>query len=90
MSKEDLIKAHIEAHWNKTNGKKLSIDLLLETFKKGMEAGMEIANQFDSFEAWKAGETFGANYISPFSPKDELGSRKAYEAWKSSILSDSR
>ena len=81
MSKEELIKAHIEDNWEKIKDEKLSIELLLKTFKKGMEAGMEIANEFDSFEAWKAGETFGAQYISPFAPKDELESRKSYDAW---------
>ena len=58
---------------------------ILGIFSSGIEAGFSIYRDTLLpellFKAWEAGETFGANYVSPFYPKDLNGSKKSFEEW---------
>lgn len=58
---------------------------ILGIFSSGIEAGFSIYRDVLLpellFRAWEAGETFGANYVSPFCPKDHEGSKNSFKEW---------
>lgn len=87
MNEQELKQAHLEAFLSMINKEGYGKDKesILGIFSSGIDAGFSIYKDLllpeMLFNAWMAGETFGANYVSPFCEKDQEGSKRSFQDW---------